>query len=318
MRLIKNKRIIGISIIALTWFLLGVYYLPGFTILEPQQQNGITSTQSRNAYVFYATQDVYACSALVNIFLLRVVFQTRHRLIIILSRDVSEQYRPVLIDMGVTIYEEEPAPLHSDSVSYYDGCLLKLSALRIHRRDEHLDRVLVLDADQLIVRSLDHLFASPPISFQAPTAYWISDTFLSSTAMLVQPSDRLWGLVESKITDIQRDQYDMDIINAVFQSNNSRLSGSYCTLNSHWEDWNLPIWSEIRSTSETSVSERDLHHLYLESYIVHFTSVGKPWYFDVAEVRQEKPNAHSVLIQQWERWRSIALVTCPAGILDHV
>lgn len=307
-----------ISILALLafWIYACAYHLPRSPTSDPQTE--VLSTPSPYAYVFYATQDTYACSVLVNIFILKTIFQTKHRLITILSAEVSQEYRISLTNLGAIIIEEEPIPLHPNSIAYYRGCLLKLSAFKLHTRIKDIQRVLILDADQLIIRNLDHLFNLPLVPFQAPNAYWISESFLSSTLMLIEPSDKLWSLIYYEIQDIPSDQYDMDIINKVFQGTSPLLPGAYSTLNSHWEDWNLPLWSEIRSTSETSVSSWDLYNLYLESYVIHFTAIGKPWSYDLASIKEKKPYAHKALVQQWERWRSIALVACPVGTLDRV
>ncbi|KAH6957649.1 alphaN-acetylglucosamine transferase [Ilyonectria sp. MPI-CAGE-AT-0026] len=277
-----------------------------------------STIDSVNAYVFYATQDAYACSIMVNVLLLKTIFHTRYRIVVLVSHEVSEQYHSSLQALGATVVEEEPMPLHPDSISYYHGCLLKLAAFRMHEIDPRLRRVLVLDSDQLILQSLDHLFDYPPADFLAPSAYWIDDSCLSSTLMLIQPSRELWGLVRRAMANISSQQYDMDLINVLFHDPSVRLPGSYVTLNSHWEDKNLPSWFESKSTLESLASDWDLYSLYLQAHVIHFTAVGKPWTYDMDTVQRMKPYAHDLLLKQWERWRSVALVTCPTGVLDNV
>lgn len=276
---------------------------------------------SRNAYVFYATQDVYACSIAVNVHLLKAQFRTKHRIIVLLSSEVALPYRHLLEDLGASIVDEEPLPLHRDTIPYYRGCLLKLASFRMHEIDPSLKRIITLDADQLILGNLDDLFELSMTSFLAATAYWIDSTCLSSTLMLIEPSISQWGSVQQLLANPSPQQYDMDIVNKLFQHQLMRLSGRYVTLNSHWEDWNYPPWYKSMAPmvgSSIPVSEKYMTDLYINTKVVHFTAVGKPWMYDVNTVRRMKPDSHFILYHQWETWRQHALSLCPPGILDHV
>ena len=274
-----------------------------------------TQSESRYAYVFYATQDMYACSAAVNIYLLKAIFNTKHHVIIFLSHSISPRYRALFESLGVKIIEEEPMPLHHDTISYYRGCLLKLASFRIYESEPNLERIITLDADQLVLSNLDHLFELPTQDFLAPSAYWLDTTYLSSTLMLIKPTPRQWRLLQHALANPLPQQYDVDIINALFQDKPLRLSGNYVTLNSHWEDWNVPQWFD---SSITSASGEDLNDLYHEAKVLRFTAVGKPWTYSVKEVRRRKPKGHELLFQQWERWRRLARDVCPPGVVDEI
>jgi hypothetical protein len=282
-----------------------------------------TPKDSSSAYVFYATQDVYACSVAVNIYLLKRVFHTQHRIFVFLSTDISSSYRSLIQMLDASIIDEEPLPLHDNTIPYYRGCLLKLSAFRMHEIDASISRVLVLDADQLIMHNLDHLFALPPNDFLAPTAYWISSTFLSSTLMLIQPNQDQWRLVKEALLNPQPQQYDMDIVNVLFKPS-YHLHGRYITINSHWEDWNLPPWfnpsiTELRSTqSPASVSEKDLDELYDQAGVIHFCAIGKPWTYSLQQVKEMKPEGHKLLFESWRIWRSLAINVCPVGTIVQI
>ena len=139
-----------------------------------------------------------------------------------------------------------------------------------------------------------------------------------------------------------KDEYDMDLINKLFgadeQTQTTRLESNLITLNSHWEDWNLPAWFESsrhdaehaqppvsswfdeagRQAAEENATSSELHALHDQVAIVHFTAVGKPWTFDTAELRKRRPNVHPLLVQQWRIWRSLALQECPAGIVKGI
>ncbi|KPM44440.1 hypothetical protein AK830_g2069 [Neonectria ditissima] len=295
----------------------------GPTIQGPQTP---AATITDSAYVFYATQDSYACSVLVNTHLLKMVHHSNHRIVVFLSKDVSAKYHRSLKALGVEVIKEQPMPLHSNSNDYYRGCLLKLAAFRMHEIDPSLRRLVVLDADQLILRSLDKVFDLPPADFYAPSAYWIDDSFLSSTIMLIQPNAELWTKIQQTVASLPPHQYDMDVVNALFGDDAPRLPGSYVALNNHWEDWTLPPWFESKSTAAPSpspgpskrASDKDLEDLYVQTYVVHFTAMGKPWKYDVWSMNELKPNAHYILLRQWQEWRSTALAVCPSGFIDYV
>ncbi|KAH6986974.1 alphaN-acetylglucosamine transferase [Ilyonectria destructans] len=281
---------------------------------------------SPNAYIFYAAQDAYACSVLVNIHLLKTVHHSKHRIIVLVSKDVSSKYRSSFKTLGAEVVREKPMPLHPASSEYYRGCLLKLSAFRMHEIDSSLNRVVVLDADQLILKNLDHLFDLPQADLVAPRAYWLDDSFLSSTLMLIQPTSKLWSQIQQTVATLPPHQYDMDVINALFGDLAVRLPGSYIVLNNHWEDWTLPPWFTPKVAASDSAppepsqpaSAEDLNDLLAQSYVIHFTAVGKPWKYDIWTVSELKPNVHQLLLRQWEEWRLIALEVCPKGLLDHL
>lgn len=229
------------------------------------------ASASPYAYVFYATQDAYACSAAVNMYLLKALFNTKHQTIIFLSRNVSSQYRPLLEILGAKIIEEEPMPLHHYTISSYPG--FKLASFRMHEIEPSIKRIVTLDADQLILGNLDDLFDLPMEDFLAPSAYWLDTTYLSSTLMLIKPTPSQWRRIRHALADPLPQQYDIDIINGLFQHKPLRLSGKYATLNSHWEDWDVPPWFD---SSTSSASKEDLNDLYHQAKVVRFTAVGKP------------------------------------------
>ena len=115
-------------------------------------------------------------------------------------------------------------------------------AFKLHKFDSSLRRILVLDADQLVLKNLDHLFYERQASFAAARAYWLADDVLSGTLWLIQPSEAMWCLVQDALRDVQIDVYDMDMVNDLFAETGMRLPGAYATINSHWEVWNTPRW----------------------------------------------------------------------------
>ncbi|EME80496.1 uncharacterized protein MYCFIDRAFT_78218 [Pseudocercospora fijiensis CIRAD86] len=195
------------------------------------------------AYSFYATNDQYACSVLVNVYRLQQDLRCHIPIHVIAASKVSQAYISAFEERGVTVHIEQPPPLPSGADGYYIDCLLKLLAFKLHRLAPGLRRVLAFDSDQLIMQNLDHLFSGlPVVDLAAPRAYWIAKDFLASTFLMISLSDRLWNDVNQTLGRIGYGQFDMDLINDLLGEHVMMLSGEYVTLNSHWEDWNVPRW----------------------------------------------------------------------------
>lgn len=317
-----------VSIILIVWFTL---YCRRRDHLHLQHKGSHPAPRSQDegfAYIFYATNDAYACSVLVNIFELRRL-RSAYAIHVLVSSGVGQQSISALLASNVTVHEQEVPPI-ATGIDYYRDCLLKLLAFKMHTLSPGLRRVLIVDADQLILRNLDDLFYSlPTVDLAAPRAYWISNDCISSTFLLISLSDRLWDAVESALNTIAPDTYDMDLINDMFGDTVMMLSGEYATVNSHWEDWNLPRWyhpvrngiktegnSETAADSITLHSSRDeldfqLCRLREAAAVIHFFAVGKPWSIRPEDVNRMRPHAHHDLRELFESWHAVANSICP-------
>ncbi|KAF2434678.1 alphaN-acetylglucosamine transferase [Tothia fuscella] len=262
----------------------------------------VISKPSPYGYIFYATADDYACAVLLNIKRLRHLFHTRHQIHVLVAPNVGRSYIEAFESFQAIVTVREPPSLGPGSIPYYDGCLLKLIAFRMHEIESSLRRVLVLDADQLILRSLDSLFELPDVDLAAPRAYWIGRHAFASTLMLITLSDRLWQQVNEAMRTIKGNVYDMDLLNQLFDETVLMLPGSYITLNSHFEDWNMPSFYRPQD------KDRKIN---LTAYVLHYTAIGKPWMHTVKEIKQLKPQAHPALYEQFELWRTEAKKICP-------
>ena len=155
---------------------------------------------------------------------------------------LRQEYLSLFTDYNATVIPYTPPALAS-GFSYYHDVLLKLVSFRLHQYVPYLKRILVLDSDQLILQSLDHMFSLPKVDVAAPRMYWGDETStLTSAMMLITPSNRLWEKVRKAIDTIGADQFDMEILNSLFKSNALVLPGDYCTLNSEWEVNKMPNW----------------------------------------------------------------------------
>ena len=197
---------------------------------------------STYAYVFYATGAEYACSVLINIDRLNNVFHTRHRIIVIVKPTLSSDYLSSFTAQNATVIPYEPPSLYDNDKPYYADVLLKLVGFRLHQYIPSLKRVLILDSDQLILQSLDHVFSLPAVDLAAPRAYLQSSFVFTSAFLLVSLSDRLWSRMELALQTIKHDMFDMDLLNEMFAETVVLLPGDYCTLNSVWETNSIPKW----------------------------------------------------------------------------
>jgi hypothetical protein len=192
------------------------------------------------AYVFYATADEYACSILVNIRRLNG-FHTLNRIIVLLNDKVSEGYKEEFERLNVIVRVEETPTHPHPKMDPLEGSLHKLLAFKVHHSvDRNIRRVLVLDADQFIYRSLDTLFELPDVDIAAPRAYWVGPNSISTNLMVVSLSDRLWSSVEMGITHLRPGEATTALINDLFAETVMMLPGQYATVDKHWVDWEMP------------------------------------------------------------------------------
>lgn len=210
--------------------------------------------------MFYATSPSYACSALVNIHQLQTLGSTVP-IHVIASEKVPRPYIDAFETAGVTTHVETTPKSHLQHGHYYEDCLLKLFVFKMHKLDPSLKRVLLFDSDQLILKHFDNLFSDiPPVDLAAPRAYWLraGEAVFSSAFMLIKLSDRLWYKVNKTLPTGDDDfggaepKVDMDIINDALGDTATVLSGEYVTLNSHWEDWDLPNWYHPKDSQDYS------------------------------------------------------------------
>ena len=197
---------------------------------------------SAYAYVFYATKAEYACSVLINIDRLNNVFHTKHRIIILVKPTLSSDYLSRFTAENATVIPYEPPPLFDNNGPYYTDVLLKLIGFRLHQYIPSLERVLILDSDQLILQPLDQVFSLPAVDLAAPRAYWKGSFGFTSAFLLVTLSERLWSRIELALETIEHDTFDMDLLNEMFAETAMLLPGDYCALNSVWETNSIPKW----------------------------------------------------------------------------
>lgn len=246
----------------------------------------LPSPHHRCAYVFYATNQVYAIAVMVFVRLLRQRgFSDSADLLVLhlpLPRQITEKMRA----MGLaTVQVAQPGRVNH---RYFRDCLVKL---RIFELLEY-ERVVYVDADSIPLKSLDGLLTLPfegPLA--APAAYWLPQPFWTSALMVVRSSAANWlRASRDLISAADRGLCDMDIVNAEFGAEIHTLPAGLFCLNSEWEDVERPGFFG------------DFIDTYSKVAVVHFTALGKPWSYSSNKVRRLRPQAHRAFYDLWESW----------------
>jgi alpha-N-acetylglucosamine transferase len=240
----------------------------------------------RFAYAFYATDDQYAVAVLVAAKLIRQFSSRQDIDFVVLHLNVSGYLLAMMRGISmITKSVEALPPVYHD---YYRHCLLKLRTMQLLQ----YDRVVFLDSDAIPLKSLDSLFELPFTgSVAAPTAYWLRQPFVTTLLLVIKPSSLVWNRVVRHFdTAYEMNYYDMDIVNVEFRDEMCYLPATVACLNSEWEPADGPFYFG------------DPEKRFREVKVVHFTALGKPWFYEPTEVKQLRPSAHPRFYWLWERW----------------
>jgi len=160
---------------------------------------------------------------------------------------------------------------------YYRDCLMKLQVLNI----TEYDRIIFMDSDAILLRSIEHLFFLPDVPLAAPWCYWDMNTaYFTSLLLVVRPSEDLFLRTLKRFGQNDKKWLDMDILNVEFSvrlENNpgcrqfseiNVLPSLYGILIGEFApDWTGTFWPWHEPKSK----------LFEETgYIVHFSG-KKPW-----------------------------------------
>jgi len=100
---------------------------------------------------------------------------------------------------------------HSGDGSTWSDSFTKLLAFNQTR----FKRVLSLDSDATILKSMDELFLIPSAPVAMPRAYWLNDTF-STQMVLVEPSKSELERILNAFAERKSNEYDMEIVNNLY------------------------------------------------------------------------------------------------------
>lgn len=247
---------------------------------------GKTSRKKRFAYVFYATDNNYAVAVCVVVKLLQQIGIRNDIDIVVLHLPIASFIIGTMHKMNIITKKVKKLRYTRDN--YYKDCLIKLCIFHLIQ----YDRVVYLDADSFPLKNLDHLFELPFTEMiAAPRANWLPQPFVTSMLLVVKPSLIMWNRVKKHFeTAYENDLCDMDIINLEFKEEMYYLSDEYGCLNSEWEN------------NETPYHFGNPDKNYERIKVVHFTAIGKPWFYHPDKICQLRPNTHPKFLDLWEKW----------------
>jgi alpha-N-acetylglucosamine transferase len=246
-------------------------------------------SRNRFAYTFYATDDAYAIAVLVVVKQLQKLGTRDDVEFVLLHLSISNYILSKMHEMGITT--QKVNPLRYTYGTYYRDCLIKLKIFQLTQ----YDRVIFLDADSIPLKNIDELFTLPfTEDIAAPQAHFLQTPLVTSLLLVVKPSIKLWNRVEKHFESaFEKKYYDMDIINLEFKDEIYLIPDEYACLNSEWADRDTKFYFGEPEKSYEKIK------------IVHFSDLGKPWFYHPKKVRRFRPNAHPIYYDLWEKWWAI-------------
>ncbi|KAI4790642.1 nucleotide-diphospho-sugar transferase, partial [Aureobasidium sp. EXF-8846] len=214
-----------------------------------ESDDGIDWT--RFAYVQYVTDKEYLCNSL-------MMFESLHRLgskadrVLLYPQQWQLSPKPPtwesrFLRKAQDDYKVHIVPVRPQMTESGDGTWAESFTKLLAFKQTQYDRVLSLDSDATILKSLDELFLLPDHPVVAPHAYWLPDPdTISSAILLIKPSmEEFKRVMKSMFQRSSLDEfYDMEVINDLY-------AGSAMILpNEHWV-----VSGEFRLKS---------HHKYLD------------------------------------------------------
>ncbi|KAI8908030.1 nucleotide-diphospho-sugar transferase [Gorgonomyces haynaldii] len=252
------------------------------------------SHKTKQSYMFYATNDNYACNVMISVDRL----QKFHKhpsidLSMIVTDGVSEKLRKSLQQQGVkliekSVWKQDDPDTH---LQHYTDSLTKLYVFE----DLGYDKIVFIDSDTLIMRNLDHLFLLPPIeTYWAPRAYWLNQPFITSVLLVVDPKFGQLQKLRDWLKHEKGNVFDMDTLNLMWINKAGILPEEYTILDKDFDE-----------------RKPENRKRYESAYIVHFSaSIGKPWNTPRRELKID-PNKDPILYEVFNLYWDDRERVCP-------
>jgi len=236
--------------------------------------------------VFYSTNEHYAAAVLVFVHLLRELGMRGDADVLLLHFPLPPSILDKARRMG--IITRLVAGFRGVPNDHYRHCFVKLRALAL----TEYERILFADVDAIPLKSFDSLFSiemKNPLA--APLAYWLPQPYWTSALFLAKPSRALWRRVRGHIAGAGRTGvYDMDILTKEFAGEIDTLPPDLFCLISEWEQQSPSSFADPRAA-------------FRQISLVHFTALGKPWFYSTAEAKIRRQRAYPEFFELWDRWR---------------
>jgi len=256
------------------------------------------------AYVFYATQKNYLCSAIVAIqSLMNTEIHPNIDIVIMISEKtnhfLSQQSMQFLTNLNETrtgsIFVKEMEVPYQTQHGYYRDCMLKLSAFTLY----DYNRVIMIDSDAFINKNLDHLFRLPNAIVASPHAQWLESTniFITSVLLVIQPDKDVWSTRIQKLFDSQTKFMDMDLINSEFRKDLLVLPRQYVSLDA----------ALATNNDSQAWYGKDVDDAIDDLFIIHFTA-HKPWTVNTKPFWQN--GKHQQFVKLFKMWNLTSQFVC--------
>lgn len=229
---------------------------------------------SQYAYCQYVTTEDYLCNSVMIFEALERVGAKASKVMMYPSNwNISDDnHVGKLIRQAQHKYNVQLSPIHIQHLEG-DGTWADSFTKLLAFNQTQFKRVLSLDSDATVLKSMDELFLIPSSPVAMPRAYWLEKT-LSSQLVLVEPSDFQFRRILKAFTSRSTNDFDMEIVNDLY--------GSDCIVIPH-RKYDL-LSGEFRekdhrkylgSGEETWDPEKALE----EAKYVHFSDwpLPKPW-----------------------------------------
>ena len=178
------------------------------------------------------------------------------------------------------------------------------------------EKVLFLDSDMIVVKSVEELFVLPDLFYATAELCWYkskgrnASNFLSefqtpenSDGFLSQPVNTGFMLLDGKMSDNNHFQGLLDIIAPELWQNNSPVYTDEMVINHYFKNTISLLDTRYNYRARAARMIRDKEKICLDdAKIIHFYSRYKPWNFsDVLESSSKNPNWIKAY-QLWYQW----------------
>ena len=226
------------------------------------------------AYGFYAASRYHLKAAIVNINRLKR-FGSLH-----VDYLIYTNIKPIATldsDVRLIPYVKLPSPN-----GYYDDCMTKILFFNMTA----YRRIVYIDVDALVVKSLDILFSLPSVRLASPVAYWEDEPCFTSALLVIEPDYTTWANLRREMdTVVKNSKADMNLLNIYYQHKLGvhaktfpellLLPGYFLVLSSHFRE-------RIHGRNEKREAVNiypfpDIDALAKQAYVIHFSGQPKPW-----------------------------------------
>ncbi|KAJ5772943.1 hypothetical protein N7457_007839 [Penicillium paradoxum] len=245
---------------------------------------------SRFAYTQYATERPYLCNSV-------MMFETLNRLgskadrVLMYSSEWSmaedaDTYESNLLRYARDRYAVKLKPIEVQMRPGNDKTWAKSYTKLLAFNQTEYDRVLNLDSDATILRTMDELFFLPSSPVVMPLAYWVEHEKpkLTSAMILIQPSVAGFHRTMDAISRANCSMFDMEIMNLMYGDTNLTIPHRPYIL----------LTGEFRSKDHKAYlgnahEKWNAEKIFREAKYLHFSDwpVPKPWNTPLPDVMED-------------------------------